>query len=184
MSDFMLMPASAFFSRDNPSLIHYIPLVDEQGRLIIDAGAVRSNVWANLFISAAGDYELSWEFITYLLQAYATAEGGARRDRWGHQPPWADQSLASSILQANFENSLRSTLNIFFNNWQAIGFLAFDDHELREQEINATIDRIAELNEMPMTLFSPIDTNAFICRTSGSFHERPHHSRGRGAADA
>jgi len=157
MSDFRLTPANAFFSRNAPRFIHYIPLVDNQGKLLIDVAG--SNVWDVLFINAGGEVELAWEFITYVLQAYNAAVDMARIEPiFGTRNPWANQSFASPILRNNFDSPIRATIAYLpaASPPGYMDFIAFDDNELRERETEATVNRIAELNELPMTLLQPM----------------------------
>jgi len=154
----MLTPVNAFFQRENPHFVHYVPLTDDQGRLVINASG--RNVWASLCVTAVGDSALAWEFIQYLIHAYASPGEAAMTVPRGHMPnPWANHSLASPILRSLSEDFIRQSfhtaLNRHSNNHaDGFNFLGVDTLEEREQQINIAVDRIAAYNERPMSLLS------------------------------
>jgi len=75
-------PVSAIFNPPEPTFVHYIPLADKHGRLIIEQFNrfylfdyfdywfyTLSPAWGSVSISAAGDGDLAWIFIQHLISA-------------------------------------------------------------------------------------------------------------------
>jgi len=130
-------PPGVFFGFDH----YYIPLVDNEGRLLISPFSIgyggsrlRGNVWANIGISAGADRDVAWEFVKNLLSAYAR------------------QSIFSSatpILREYFEYSLNRQYENAFAQLPHPTFI--DQHECL---IFNTMQGLVALNEMPMALIT------------------------------
>jgi len=148
------MAASPFFPRTENHFIEYRPLTDEVGRLLIQPFG--ESIWATLSITAAGQPELAWEFITYLLREYPHATGRARVcPIFGSSAYWAGQSIATPILREN-AHMPRYLFETKTNPAQYGRFMGWDFSGPREQYIDMAMTRLAELNEMPVALANPI----------------------------
>jgi len=148
--------ANPFFSRTANHFVHYRPVVNNAGQLVINPDNW-FGVWALLAVNANGQPELAWEFITYLLRTYPRATGRALASPYG-AAPWAGHSVATSILRENanmtrrfFENAVYTDINHWGRHM---------DWDIKEDEADVYIDaamaRIAALNEMPVALIHPL----------------------------
>jgi len=147
------------FEWENPPFVHYIPLVDYQGRLIIDNPRFQDAVWAMPLITTTGDSALAWELVLEMIHVFTNPQGRAAiTPGWGVPAPWGYQSISSPIqrslvnghLNRVFENALAFPQTI-----QQIGFIGLEDDQQRALQINAAIQRISAYNEMPMVLMQP-----------------------------
>jgi len=142
-------PINAFITPETPQFLHYIPFVDNQGRLQIivnpfAGGASYGGVWTNISITAAADTELAWEFIQHVLKAYAM-EG--------------TRSIATSIQRENFDIltqvSISSALDRLTSNFPTVpNFIGQADPDQRALIVEGAVQRIAAYNEMPMSLLT------------------------------
>ena len=144
-----LQATEAFFLRESPHFVNYTPLVDEQGRIVIDAAS--DNIWGILGITNAGNPTLAWEFIRYLLQAYYQPVGRAGVEpNWGTALGWNSHSIASPIKRSMFESQVRRAFENVLN--FETGFMDIGDLDSANRQIDSAINRIAALNEMPMAI--------------------------------
>jgi len=144
-----LSPINAFFTPEEPLFTHYIPLVDEQERLLINQGM---STWAVYCITAAGDGPLAWELLQHMVEAYSQPAGQAIT------PVWGSFSLSSPIRRSLFGDHVRIAFANAFS-----GGIMFSPQPFVEAAgsdlsgyIDNAIDRMAALNEMPMALIAPI----------------------------
>ena len=156
----------AFFTAETPFFAHHIPLADDGGRLLLNSPDDHGQVWSGIFITAAGDGALAWEFTGHMIYAYTNPIGRAAAipGRW-EPAPWGSASLASPILRSLFrDHTLRNFEAIFDefgtsdNIWsfQLQAFEGFDDPANRAQQFENAINRIAAYNEMPMGMLQPM----------------------------
>jgi len=140
--------------------VHYVPLADNQGRLIFNHSG--DNTWANFAITAAGNPPLAWEFMQYLLQAYYNPRGRAAVDPiWGAPNFWASESLASPILREGFDETVRRGFERAFVFDLDLRFINADTAAGRNEQIDNAIGRIARFNEMPMSILPPMLPDIF-----------------------
>ena len=164
-----LGPFTALFEPVAPSFIHYIPLVDEQGRLLIDTPGEQGQVWSGICISTRADGALAWEFTTHLIYAFANPIPPHSISNYVAGYHFGVQSLASSILRSTFRESTMLNLANGFDEWgrrawrRGINygpvvsrhfplFVGFDRRVTREEQFEAAINRIAAYNEYPMAM--------------------------------
>ncbi|MCL2204747.1 MAG: hypothetical protein FWB88_12505 [Defluviitaleaceae bacterium] len=161
MMSFRTSAANAFFPRTQNLFVEYRPLADEMGRLLLDT--TMTAAWATLSITAAGQPALAWEFITYLLREYPHATGRAATiPGFGMRAYWAGLSIATPILRANADMP-RRMFGYAANPEQYGRFMDWNFSAPREEYIDAAMARLAELNEMPMVLVTPmIDHGVFL----------------------
>ena len=139
-----LSPIHAFITPITPQFVHYIPLVDNQGRLLINPNPIRdggswSTVTAKTCITAGANVGLAWEFVKHMLEAYATN---------------SFETMASPILRGHFENQVRVSVDRALGhpwrpNFEGRG--DFDQHRLIR---DYAAQRISAYNEMPMALLT------------------------------
>ena len=154
MGSFNMMGAEAFFSRPEPFFTNYIPVTDDEGRLLFNITG--DNTWASWVIPAAGNPTLAWEFITYLLEAYYEPVGRAAVEPvWGSPTSWAGESLGSPIVRAHFESKTRRALEQY-SRFPGLGFSHSAGSPERNQEIDNAINTLALQNEMPVVLLNPL----------------------------
>jgi len=139
-----LNPIHAFITPVTPQFIHYIPLADNQGRLLISPSPINdggswSTVSAKLCITAGADIDLAWEFVQHMLEVYSTN----RHD-----------SLATPILRKHFENQLRISVDRALGHSQRPNFVGRGDFEQHRLIRDYTTRRISAYNEMPMALLT------------------------------
>ena len=65
---------NAFFTAYEPIFKHYIPVVDDSGRLLLDSPGL-GDVWAGVFITTASDGTLAWELTQHIIYAYTNPIG-------------------------------------------------------------------------------------------------------------
>jgi len=141
----------AWFDKIDPLFINFIPLTDENGRLLLDSPMTLST-WAKLFIPTSGDGKLAWEFIQFLLPAVMDDTGG-----WW----FGRESLSSPINRALAESHLTNALDMAFSpSWlhQLTRFVDIHDGGDREQAISDAVTRLETLNEMPMAINEHVNT--------------------------
>jgi len=154
-------PIYAFFTPANPFFKHYIPLVDAQGRLIIDYQPLgATTTWANFSIVPQGNEQLAWELIQYTIHAFSRPSG-ATLSAIPWPMGWGQFSMSTPISRSLFEEHTQRAMAHHFNStspgniplWQNVeGISNLNTRALLFQN---AIERIAELNELPMTLNSP-----------------------------
>jgi len=144
----------ALFIHEDPNFLNFIPLVTDDGSLVINpslrpngSGGVSGSTWAKLAIPANGDGHLAWEFIQYLIPAMLS-----------HTSPGPDEpgflsfgnsSLVTPITRRDFIPHVTSVLDsIRISPFNIVPLVGMADRSGHEQAIN----RLAELNEMPMSI--------------------------------
>ncbi|MCL2199937.1 MAG: hypothetical protein FWB80_13555, partial [Defluviitaleaceae bacterium] len=163
MDSQMLNPVHAFLG-DEAYFARYRPLADDRGRLLINNNSMHSDsVWAAFSITSAGQQELAWEFMQYLIKAYAQPLVNARRDPvQGRLLPIGLYSLSTPIKRAIADEHLRNVFEYIegfydaFNKAGELSFTNFDTSQERAAQIEAAINRINAYNEMPMAMLSPM----------------------------
>jgi len=165
----MFTAANALLTPITPYFLHYIPLVDEHGRMIIDLSSTFLRAqWGIFCITAAGDGELAWEFAQYIIPEFSQPTDPGNDPLWiiPHMM-WGRSSLSTPIMRPLYERHMRTTLEYIFEYFQYTEarfgnqpppqhFIGRDDPDLREREIQNVINRVAVYNEMPMTLSSSL----------------------------
>jgi len=162
VEDIRLDPISAFFEHSTEYFVNHRPMTDAYGRLLIvpyipiHSGSDMSSNWASICITAAGDEQLAWEFTQHLIRAFTMPEGAALRGRQQFLPPhWGHYSLATPILRSLFDDHMQRAFENafdFIDQHHPQNFAGVDDQNERNRQIQAAVNRIAELNEMPMIL--------------------------------
>jgi len=172
MGNFQLMSIAPFFPRITNYFVHYRPLADDTGRLMIDPFGV-NNAWALLAVNAGGQPDLAWEFIVYLLNEYSNASGlGAVDGVFNLPTEWAGRGVASNIMRQHalcsprrtFEtatelpryNEFDSTIGRYITSPGLAYSLGLDLDDRREELIDGAIVYIAQLNELPVVLLHPM----------------------------
>ena len=145
--------ADAFFYREGVPFTHFIPLTDDYGRLIISQPApmARPNVDPSVWIPAAGDTDLAWEFTRYLIKAFSQPIGRAATLLWGYPAPWGSNTLRVPIMRSLFESHMQSVFENLagINERRMFGFNTGAEFE-REAEI--AVARIYRYSNMPTTI--------------------------------
>lgn len=159
----MLSPVHAFLG-DGAYFSHYRPLADDSGRLLINHSMWSDNVWATFSVTSAGQQELAWEFLQYLIQAYSQPVGSAAvHPTWGAPLPIGVYSLSTPIKRSLADEHLRRVFENIIGIYKEasehgadLGFINFDTPEEQAAQIEAAINRIHAYNEMPVAPLSPM----------------------------
>jgi len=147
-----------YFTPNTAHFYHPRLLTDYQGRLLLDIIWDQST-WSALGVTAAGDYNLAWELIRYMVAAYTQPVGRAR-GQWGQA--FGDHYIGSPILRELFYDHSRRAFDTFLNTSfdgitpHYMRFVGLDDPYERERQVAAAIERIAVYNEQPMAMLSPM----------------------------
>ena len=139
-----LSPVYAFITPITPQFVHYIPLVDNEGRLLISPNPINeggswSTVATKICITVTADIDLAWEFVQYMLEAYAIN---------------SLDSLATPILREHFHEQTRLSIYRALGQTPRPSFVGRGDPDQHALIRDYTIQRIADYNEMPMALIS------------------------------
>jgi ABC-type glycerol-3-phosphate transport system substrate-binding protein len=146
--------ATPFLPLASDDFTEYRLLTDEAGRLIINPFH-EPLTWALLSVTAAGQPQLAWEFIVHLLREYPRAEGHARVQPGIPVPTfWAGQSIATPILRENADMP-RQMLELVTSP-QSYRFADWSFYNPVETYIDAAMERLAQLNEMPVVMDTPL----------------------------
>jgi hypothetical protein len=153
-----LTPIHAFIPQVNPIFSHHALLVDDQGRLLLDDLRWSQSIWSAFCITAAGDSALAWEFLQYVIPAYSEPVGRAGVDPVFGAPIWGSQYLNSPVQREVFQSHTRRAFNLLFERGgnDALSFINAENPEELNREIEAGINRLAELNEKPMGMLAPM----------------------------
>ena len=143
-----LNPADAFFDRDIP-FSHFIPLANDHGELILNnadntPGFAIPTVW----MSAAGDTELSWEFIQHLIVAFSQPQPDRNTmfvQGVSTLVPWGSFSFNIPIKRSLFE----SHMSVAFRNIHSYDN-QFPRGELFDIAATEALERIYRYSNMPM----------------------------------
>jgi len=152
MESSQLTTANAHFTPANPIFAHYIPHADAQGRLLLTDFSWRSFNYGAFCVTTAGDSALAWEFIQYLIPAYTQPVGRAAIDPVSGAEVWGYRYLASPIQRNLFREHAQRAIAYYFAHDEIQDFVGTPI----PSDISAAIDRIAELNEMPMAMMYPM----------------------------
>lgn len=147
-----LKSANAFLTNEHPYFINHVPLVDSQGRLLIDIGTAASAstlVWSSLLVTSGADGAVVWEFIEHLLEAYSKPTGRAAVEpRFGLPSSWGNQSLATPIKRSLFEGHIERAVD---------AALAFPSSNISlTGNAQDVITALHNLNNNPMALLNPM----------------------------
>ena len=139
-----LNPIHAFITPITPQFIHHIPLVDNQGRLLISSnpindGGSSSTVSTKICITAGADIDLAWEFVQHMLEICNTS---------------SHDSLATPILREHFSDQLRISIDRALGHARRPNFEGRGDFEQHRLIRDNALQRIAAYNEMPMALLT------------------------------
>jgi len=154
----LLDPVNAWFIPETEHFTHFIPFVDEAGRLLIDNTGWGAT-WAVMAIPAVGDGPLAWEFMQHAARAYSQAEGRALVDpRWNAPTAWGLNSMATPIMRPLFNEHYERAFGRLFS-FQAgftQRFVGFNNEDERARLVSEALEQVAYLNEMPVALISPM----------------------------
>jgi len=145
-----------------PYFTHYIPIVDEHSNMIISTVAVLTEtIWSCLAVTTVADGDLAWEFIQYVIEAYAFPVGRATVNALGSLNTWGHNSFYTPIKRSLFEKHFTSAFNAAIE--QTIRSVELQNPEtgLRNPEsyIQAGIARLSAYHERPM-----VRTTTFLTR--------------------
>ena len=149
-----LNPADMFLGRNIP-FTNIIPLANDYGSLIVNfglGGMSDGNVSPRVLIPAAGDVELAWEFVQYLIKAFAEPIGEAATVR-GYAAPWGSDSFSIPILRSLFESNINAVFDRLGNEdpmkqiYHFYGFNIGEELEIAKQNAKETLYKYAN---MPM----------------------------------
>jgi len=171
---FNFNPLAVFFESEEEIFINPIPLTNSQGELLIDTGW-SSGVWGEIAVTSAGNPELAWEFIQYILDVFVEPVGRARiNPGWGNPAAWLE-SIATPVHHPHTTNFVRNIIEEFITRpgvSQFTDFIHLDNPDERERELNAALERIARYNSMPMaTMTHHLPHNMLMHDTVFEFFE-------------
>lgn len=173
----------------NTNFSHFVPLVDEQGRLVTNMGLTYP--WNLVSFGNTANAQLAWEFASrFLVEASVcrntTSEAVPITSLWWARPNLGHYSFDSPILRQLTREHLTQTidfvstttswgeLTLFLNAdgevdsnyrtvWRGIPFegLYQTDDTQRNETINGIIERVEMLNNMPMSPLPLIPIDLF-----------------------
>jgi hypothetical protein len=153
--DMGLNPTHAFITTDESPFIHYRPLTDEAGRLIIDLeGGWHHPNWATVAITNGSNADLAWEFVHYLIDAFANPVGRATvMPGWGASAPWGMGALTTPIRRDLAQTHVRRTFEHVLGNhaWAFGGFTEQDERYFPSLAEEAAV-RFLAYSERPVSL--------------------------------
>lgn len=149
----------AFFAADPPIFKNHIPLVNDQGYLILDIHDVTDKVWSVICVTSVADGALAWEFIREVLYVYINPSGpGSFGTIFPNLPNmWGRGSLASPIERIHSREHLLQSFELTYDLWIPEimqTFVGFEDPANRQHQFEAAVDRITSYAERPMSLFT------------------------------
>ena len=148
-----------FFTPETPIFKHFVPLVDDYGRLLLRSPGWEQ-IWSGVFITSAGDGELAWELTRHMIYAYTNPVGRAAVWPGSGAPAfWGYQSLATPILRPLFRDHALRSFEYTFETWSGVGlqtFVGFDDDANRAAQFKKAVNRIASFHDRPMSMLSPM----------------------------
>ena len=149
--------AHNFFTSYLTHFYHSRPLVNNSGELVLSGWTGRwgNAIWSTLGVTAAGDYNLAWEFIYYLIHAYTNPVGRAAGQFGGN---FGANNLGTPILRNMFERHTLQAIDLHMSAQMDMRppryneYVGLSNPIERQRQTAAVIERIAVLNEMPMAM--------------------------------
>jgi hypothetical protein len=154
-----LLPLTVLFEHIEPFFLNYIPLADDNGRLLMSPSfhgvpttpGGQGTTWAKVVIPAVGNGQLAWEFVHRLIlvmvNQHITNQGQADYLAFGRR------SLVTPIARTYFEPHVnRILVNATAGGWFTEllpPFVGVHDGGDRRQANRDAMARLAEFNEMP-----------------------------------
>jgi maltose-binding protein MalE len=157
----LLNPFYAFFTKTTPAFVHHIPLVDFNGRLLLDLpGNDISPVWSAICVTAVADGAMAWELARHILYAYVSpGERAITSPVTGTLAGWGDYSFATPIKRSLAENRALRLFQRTFSMFNMLGWQVFEDLDTPEErslQFETAVNRIAAYNEQPMSTRTPL----------------------------
>jgi len=146
--------AHSFFTPYEPIFSHTRLLSNSEGKLITNS-PVWQAVMATIGVTAAGDNDLAWEFIRYLLRAYIAGVSDPSASVIGR---FGDNYFGTPIMRELHEFHAPRALNRFLNenlhSWGANRnlYVGMGDPAERTRQVENAVQRLSVYNEMPMTM--------------------------------
>ena len=158
--------AHNFFTPYEP-LFYYPRLLTSSDSSLILGTPLRGPIWSALGVTAAGDYELAWEFIQYLIHAQAQPQGRAA-GQWGNS--FGPHYFGAPILRSLFEDHTRRAFDLYLssnftnraNHQTRSEYVGLDSPAEEALQIAAAMTRLQAYNEMPMAMISPMIPTALF----------------------
>ena len=160
--------SQALMETEEPYFIHHIPLVSDDGRLVLAPAWSWLGYNPSTFAIADGDNtELAWEFMKLLMDLYAHTTTSTAHLGMG--------SLATSILRRNFvERTEAGFAQVFSGNWietaaneAEIRFTAAGNPAAEREAVEIAAERLAGYVEMPMVIAPMISPGLFRFEEEG-----------------
>jgi len=180
---------TALFDLREPHFLNFIPISDDEGRLILEQhynrplgydftaygfppGVMPSPAWGNVSISASADGALAWEFIQYLLSAMVSHE--VRDVIWeAHEEPETDRlnfgrfNWVTPIKRSYFRPHMEVAIRYAVDDGPGGPSMrniyqipfALDEREIVIQEAFA---RLEAFNDMPVVLMPFLPEDLFV----------------------
>jgi len=160
-----------FFAAEPPTFIHYIPLTDNHGRLMISNSlGGGGKVWACISIVTTGNQTLAWELARHMVYAYTNPVGlSALNIVRGAPNLWGNRSFATPIMRSFFPEQPLRIFEHMYNEYyhpafgpntprsrRMQGFTGFDDPANRTRQFTDAVNRIGVYNEQSMGLLFPL----------------------------
>jgi len=141
-------PLVAMLDMIEPDFLHFIPLVNNDGRVLINpAGHSLSPTWGVLCLPVAGNSELAWEFIQHLIPTILDPQDPRDSAQYNMMT-----SLTMPISQAHSRPHIETVLNrlsMYLRIDWLIPFVGIHDDSDRDQAFENAINRLETLSQMP-----------------------------------
>jgi len=147
-TDFRLNPISLFFEMyEEEVYLNPIPITNSMGELLLEPG----NMWGEIALTTAGNTELAWEFMQYILEALVEPVGRARiNPGWGNPADWLE-TVSTPVHHPHTMHFVRNIVEEFVTRPGFAGlFPTAAIPEERERQLNDLTERLSRYNNMPM----------------------------------
>ena len=146
-----LHDANMFFRRGDIGFDHFIPLADDNGRVILGDNAFGFDVWT----PAGRNTDLAWEFTRYLIEAVSRSTVIVQ----GQTTFVGINSFRVPIKRTLFDQHMRRLLGRGDIRRALADYYTDEEFAIARE---AAIARIYEISNMPMTLPDPMFPSRFI----------------------
>ena len=154
-----LTDTDVFIDRGIP-FSHFLPLANDYGSLVIDHGFGTvffgsidrpANTTPLIWMTAAADTSLAWEFIYYLMTAFSEPKGSAAYIG-NFMAPWGHTSFYIPVMRSLFEDNMRATFEYLERYLRSNQRFRIENIDT---VIQNAIDRIYNYTNMPMVTRTP-----------------------------
>jgi hypothetical protein len=153
-----LNPVNALFSPKDPRFVHYIPIADEEGRLMIDKDWRAGSSWGSLCISAFADKPLAWAFTRELLSVSVNYIPSYTADDINGV---GIHSMSTPIKKSYYRSHAVTAINQSMDKGRETQTFNGFEEDKRDETINGVLARLDAYNNMPAAISPPIPPDLY-----------------------